>query len=219
MSKKFLVALSIVALGCGWCASSLAADAEKAKSSLSVQFKGRIIDAGCELSTDAQGNAVHLGTYPTQYFRQYRSRVESDHVPFELIIRRCHLVDGDQKAKNESDEALPIDRIKLTFTDDGVTSSNREHDAILYAPDEKESLAKNIGVLVEYKNLSNRFENVFGNEPSKDISLSGMQYTAHANHGSPEYRIPFRACMAATGTGPVTQGSVQGQMTVTLTYE
>ncbi len=218
MTTKFLASLFVLSLSFGLCTSTFAANSEKGGSTLSIRFEGRIIDSGCELSTNQKGDSVYLGTYPTRFFRNYRPQVETESVPFELVIRRCRLIKSDKNTKLGTED-FPVERVKLTFTDEGIPDARRARDGIMFASKEDESCARNVGVRVKYKNSNNKFANVFDDATSKDISISGMQYKLTSREGVPEYRLPFKANMVATGTGPVSHGSVNGRMTVTLTYE
>ncbi len=219
LTRKFLVAFSIAALACGWSVGSPAAGDGDGSGPLTIRFAGKIIDTACELSTDMQDETIRLGTFPTQFFRNSRAGVETDAVPFEIIIKRCRLVSGGQKAGYGADGAFPVERVKLTFTDEGASGQKRERNGILSMPAGEGRQAENVGVLVKYKSAGNRFENVFNDAPVRTLSIPKMRYEARGSKNSPEYHFPFRASMASTGTGPVTQGSVHGRMSVTLAYE
>lgn len=200
MLKKLLMLLPIAAIASGICSNSFAAIDRKGKSSVSIRFEGRIVDDACELSTNADGNVIHLGKYPSPNFQNYRSRLGTNDVPFELIIRRCRIFGGKSTAAYTPSD-FPVERVKLTFTDN------------------RKAMAKSVDVRVKYTGSDNQIQNVVGDKQTRDISISEMRYDARKSNGLPEYHIPLRANMVATGTGPVAQESVQGQMAVTLNYE
>lgn len=218
MTTKFLVAHSVIALALGVCSGACAAESEKPKNSVSIRFEGRIVDSGCELSTNQEGGTVHLGTYPTQYFRNYQAHTETDAVPFELVIKKCRLIEREPISGNGK-LAIPIETVKVTFTDIGGSGGTSYTDGILSIGRNNEAHAENIGVRVRYKKTGSGFENVFDHGASSAISVSDMQYKVKMENGKPTYRLPLQANMVATGKGPVTSGSVRARMAVTLNYE
>ncbi len=218
MTKKLLIPLSLLALAFGVCANSFAANADKNRSSLSIQFEGRIVNSGCELSTNRNGDSIYLGTYPTEYFKNYRSQIETDGVPFELIIRKCSLAQSDQD-KHLDAATFPVERVRLTLIDDGSPAAGRERSGIMLTPKGNEVHAENLGVRVKYQRKDDKFASVFAGKRSNALSISSVKYRLTNKEGAPEYRSPLQANMVATGHGPVTQGSVKGRMIVTLSYE
>ena len=229
MQKKVLAALSAAALSAGLSMSVLAATADSVNNPVQIKFIGKIVDTACEIGTDAADNTVQLGTYPTVFFN--KQDAETDKVGFNITIGKCRLTDAG--TGYDENMGFPVDRVKLTFKDDGTEGFERTNrDGIMFLTPSGTDMADNVGIRVQYKSKQG-FVDVFGaGAETQPIAVSETAWketksgTETGKDGEQillpeefEYAIPMQANIARVNQEAVGSGDVFGQMTVTLSYE
>ncbi len=226
MQKKVLAALSVSLLSVGLSMNSLAATADSVDQSAVVKFTGKIVDTACEIGTDIEGEAVPLGTWPTIFFN--KDGAETDKVAFNIEISKCKLTE----AGTGYSEAMgfPVDRVKLIFRDDGTVGSGRDNRGGSMFLTQTTRPASNVGIQVEYESTTG-YQTVFNSSETAPIALSDIKIqtltTDNPNNlkdpiPNPElysYAVPMRANIVRVNNNAVGSGEVNGQMTVTLSYE
>ena len=218
MQKKLLIAFVAATFTAGLNVNSFAAENQSAI----VNFEGRIVDTACEIGTDLNGAAVQLGTYPTIYFND--TRTHTDNKGFNIVISKCRLT--TEEGYGDAYE-FPVDRVRLTFHDDGNNSSGRtERNGVMFLTD-SDVVARNVGIRVQYQAANKEYVDVFQKEASSSYTVSQMNYIevkngigeAYTDNTAFEYNIPMQAHIARVNQNPVGSGNVNGQMTITMSYE
>lgn len=201
MNKKIAALAAALALG-------VAGTASAEGSSVSIKFTGKIVNTTCEIGVDNSSAAIDLGTYPVGFFVDQDTTTDAKQ--FNLKISGCKLTN---QSDEYSEEAFPVNRIHLTFTDNG--GSGTRTSGLLNLSEG--SGAEHVGIGVQYKNSNQDWTNVFEQDGTSEILVSAMTVDSI---GSDNQMIPMQAYMKPNNaTNMPTAGEVNGQMTVTLSYE
>lgn len=88
-------------------------------------------------------------------------------------------------------------------------------------------VARNVGIRVQYQAANKEYVDVFQKEASSSYTVSQMNYIevkngigeAYTDNTAFEYNIPMQAHIARVNQNPVGSGNVNGQMTITMSYE
>lgn len=207
-----LARFAICALvACGVSNSVLAADV----SSVTVDFHGKIVDTTCSIGIQGSQQKIELGTYPVGYFTSQSSTTEEK--TFNLEISKCQLTQDE----TYEDGKFPASRVHLTFTDTGnVGSAPGGVDRTNGLMNLTQDGADNVGIQVQYQDSGSSWQNVFDTTSSKELIASNMKVNTSSEGATVSNLIPMKAFMAPSDASQMpTSGEVNGQMTVTLTYE
>lgn len=198
--KRFTIALLAGAV----CGAAFAEDS--VTNTVTINFTGRIIEETCSFDSQSKDKTVDLGVYSLSYFKS--GNTETELKPFNLNISGCTL------SQAGSQENLPTNHVRLTFTDTNNKSSAQSNGLLTNGA--TDDAAENIGILVQYKGSEDPKAQLFENN-STGKQIRELQDFDIGELPSNNAQLEFFAAMKRTSdSAEPTAGKVSGQMTVLL---
>lgn len=182
--------------------------AAEASPSATVNFHGKLVAAGCTFESDSQNKEVDLGYYPVDIINAGN---ESIHRTFDLKIGSCKLT---ATAASSSPTDLPIELVKLTFTD--TYRGDYSGTALAGRKTQQDSGTLNTEIHVKLGN--NELEFTGGTEELTLAEVNTNGGLTLNNDESSGATLNFEAWMKKESSTGAQAGDVYGQMTVKLTY-